>query len=104
LSENIISTLRSIAYQKYEEMEPFAKAIRNADVTSIAGLRAKTLVAIWDCQPISSRHGGGFDFENEESHWSLFHAAAAVTGLSEMVSAIEIQLKIDAGTKQEGGG
>src|ERR1700722_13397586 len=31
-----------------EEMEPFAETIRDADVTTIAGLRAKTLIAVWD--------------------------------------------------------
>jgi hypothetical protein len=29
-----------------EEMEPFAETIRDADVTTIAGLRAKTLIAV----------------------------------------------------------
>jgi hypothetical protein len=83
-----------------EEMQPLADTIRTADVTSIAGLRAKTLVAIWDYQPLGSRHQGGFDFENEETHRSLFHGAAAATGLSEIVSAIDMRLQIDAGIKQ----
>jgi hypothetical protein len=49
------------------------------------------LVAIWDYQPLGPRHEGGFEFENEETHRSLFHGAAAATGLSEMVSAIYAQ-------------
>jgi hypothetical protein len=69
----------------HEEMRSFAETIRNADVASIAGLRAKTLVAIWDYQPLCADHEGGFEFDNEESHPSLFYAAVAVTGLSAMV-------------------
>jgi hypothetical protein len=43
------------------------------------------LVAIWDYQPLCADHEGGFEFDNEESHPSLFYAAVAVTGLSAMV-------------------
>jgi hypothetical protein len=80
----------------HEEMEPLADLIREAGVQTIEGLRAKTLVAIWECQPIYSTHEGEFDFSNKDSHQSLFHAAVAMTGLSEMVSAIGIRLQIDA--------
>jgi hypothetical protein len=89
-------------YALYKEMEPFAEMIRDADVTSIAGLRAKALVAIWDCQPLSSRHEGGFDFDNEESHWSLFSGAVSVTGLSDMVDDLQTRLQIDANMPQDG--
>jgi hypothetical protein len=85
-----------------EEMEPIADSIRSSAAETIEGLRAKTLVAIWDCQPVCATHEGGFEFSNERSHWSLFHAAVTVTGLSEMVSAIDIRLQIDAGIPQEG--
>ena len=92
-------------YALYKEMEPFAEMIRDADVTSIAGLRAKALVAIWDCQPLSSRHEGGFDFDNEQSHWSLFSGAVSVTGLSNMVDALlQNELQLDASTAQDGVG
>ena len=80
----------------YEEMEPFAETIRDANVTSVAGLRAKTLVAIWDYQPLSSRHEGNFELDHEDSHWSLFSGAVAVTGLSHMVSDLQTRLQIDA--------
>jgi hypothetical protein len=86
----------------HEEMEPLADLIRETAPETIEGLRAKTLVAIWDCQPSFSTHEGEFDFENEDSHRSLFHAAVAMTGLSEMVSAIGIRLQIDAGIPQDG--
>jgi hypothetical protein len=63
-----------------EEMEPLAEAIRDADITTIVGLRAKTLVAIWDALPMYSGHDGVFDLDDERIHWSLFSGAIAVTG------------------------
>jgi hypothetical protein len=86
----------------HEEMEPLADLIRETPAETIEGLRAKTLVAILECQPSCSDHEGEFDFSDEDSHRSLFHAAVAVTGLSEMVSAIGIRLQIDAGIPQDG--
>jgi hypothetical protein len=86
----------------HEEMEPLADLIRETASETIEGLRAKTLVAIWDCQPIFATHEGGFDFSNKDSHCSLFHAAVVATGLSEMVSAIDIRLQVDAGIPQDG--
>jgi hypothetical protein len=85
----------------YEEMEPLADLIRESGTETIEGLRAKTLVAIWDCQPICATHDGCFSFDNPESHWSLFSAAVAVTGLSDMVSAIDIRLQADADIPQD---
>jgi hypothetical protein len=84
-----------------KEMEPLAETIKNADVTCVAGLRAKTLVAIWDCQPLGSHHEGCFDFDNQESHRSLFTAAVALTGLSDMVSSIDTRLQADATISHE---
>jgi hypothetical protein len=86
----------------WQEMEPLSDLIREAAAETIEGLRAKTLVAIWDCQPACATHEGGFEFSDRRSHWSLFHAAVAVTGLSEMVSAIDIRLQVDAGIPQDG--
>jgi hypothetical protein len=87
----------------WQEMEPLSDLIREAAAETIEGLRAKTLVAIWDCQPVCATHEGGFEFSDQRSHWSLFHAAVAVTGLSEMmVSAIDIRLQVDAGIPQDG--
>jgi len=86
----------------HEEMEPLADLIRETASETIEGLRAKTLVAIWDCQPIYATHEGGFNFSKGDSHCSLFHAAVAITGLTEMVSAIAIRLQIDAGIPQDG--
>jgi hypothetical protein len=80
----------------YQEMEPFADLIRSSGSETIEGMRAKLLVAIWDCQPMCATHDGCFDFNNAESHWSLFNAAVAVTGLSAMVSELETRLQADA--------
>jgi hypothetical protein len=77
-------------------MEPIAQFIRDEDIVSLAGLRSKALVAIWDCRPTCASHGGYFDFGNTESHYSLFNAAVALTGLSDMVSSIDTRLQADA--------
>jgi hypothetical protein len=79
-----------------KEMEPVADIIRDAEITTIEGLRAKTLVAIWECQPVCASHDGHFDFDNPENHWSLFTAAVALTGLSAMVSTLDERLQADA--------
>jgi hypothetical protein len=80
----------------YEEMQPLADLIGSSGAETIEGLRAKTLVAIWECQPMCASHDGHFDFDNPESHWSLFTAAVALTGLSDMVSALDERLQADA--------
>jgi len=86
----------------YEEMEPFSDAIRDASITSIAGLRAKALVAIWDSLPSSSDHDGHFSLEDERSHASLFSGAIAVTGLSNLAEALQNELQLDANAGREG--
>jgi hypothetical protein len=80
----------------HEKMEPLADLIREAAAETIEGLRAKTLVSIWECQPSFSSHEGEFDFSNEDSHRSLFRAAVALTGLQSQVSGIEARLAADA--------
>jgi hypothetical protein len=80
----------------YEKMEPLAEAIRDADIATIAGLRAKTLVAIWDGIPRYSEHDGVFCLDDERIYWSLFSGAIAVTGLSNMVDALQNELQVAA--------
>jgi hypothetical protein len=41
----------------YDQMYPLADLIRNTEITTLEGLRAKVLVAIFECRPISARHG-----------------------------------------------
>jgi hypothetical protein len=51
-----------------EEMEPFAEKIREADVTTTAGLRAKALVAVWDIRVGRLTHSEGVAFILESGH------------------------------------
>ena len=60
---------------QYNEMEPIAELIKDADIQSLAGLRAKALVAIWDSRPISAIHNGVLNFEDEFSCYSLVTGA-----------------------------
>jgi hypothetical protein len=48
-------------------MQPLADLIRLSETETIAGLRAKTLVAIWECQPMCASYDGHFDFDNLEA-------------------------------------
>jgi hypothetical protein len=82
----------------YNKMDPLAELIREAEVTSLAGLRAKTLVSIFDFWPSFAGHNGHFGFDiDPSSHYSLFAAAAALTGLSGLVGDLETRLLADAG-------
>jgi hypothetical protein len=86
------------------QMAPFAEIIRESEVTSIAGLRAKTLVSVLDFWPGLAGHDGNLSFDSvESSHFSLFSAAVAVTGLSGFVGEIEKKLKFDAGASLRDG-
>jgi hypothetical protein len=78
------------------QMAPFAELIRESEVTSLAGLRAKTLVSVLDFWPSIADHDGNFQFD-ENSHYSLFAGAVAVTGLSGLVGDLEKRLLANAG-------
>jgi hypothetical protein len=75
------------------KMTPLAEFIRNAPVETIQGLRAKTLVAIWDGLPVEADHDGSFCIYRVDE--PLFRAAVAVTGLFDMAHAIEMALQRD---------
>jgi hypothetical protein len=81
-----------------EQMEPLAELIRNAEVTSLAGLRAKTLVSILDFWPVFADHNGNLSntFDTEGGHYSLFTGAVAVTGLGDLVRDIDERLAANA--------
>jgi hypothetical protein len=79
-----------------DEMLPLESLIRDAATITVEGLRAKMLVAVRDCLPIRATHNGYLTFEDDQSHWSLFNGAAAVTGLSETVASICERLEADA--------
>src|SRR5215468_9988161 len=56
------------------DMQPLAEEIIAAPATSLAGLRAKALVALWEALPANASHDGAFDFPDASR--SLFDAAA----------------------------
>jgi hypothetical protein len=76
----------------FEQMIPFADVIREAEVTSVAGLRAKTLLSILDFWPVGADEENLCSELTETGHYSLFAGAVAVTGLSGLVGKIEKQL------------
>jgi hypothetical protein len=82
----------------FYKMDAIADRIREAEVTSIAGLRAKCLVALLDFWPMFAGHDGNLSFDvAANSHFSVFAATVAVTGLGDFVGEIDKRLKADAG-------
>jgi hypothetical protein len=82
------------------DMQPLAEEIIAAPATSLAGLRAKALVAVWEALPATASHQGAFDFP--EASRSLFDAVAEMIGLMPMVREFEARLAADVEFK--GGG
>jgi hypothetical protein len=79
------------------DMEPLAEEIIAAPVTSLGGLRAKALVALWEALPTSAFHHGAFEFrDNGEASRSLFDAIAKMTDLAPIVRELEARLAADA--------
>jgi hypothetical protein len=79
------------------DMQPLAEQIIAAPVTSLGGLRAKALVALWEALPASAFHHGAFEFRDDgEASRSLFDAVAEITGLMPMVRELEARLAADA--------
>ena len=79
-----------------DEMEPIANLIREAKVETLAGLRAKALVAIWEARPTCATHKGLLNFDDEISLWSLLNGVVAVTGLSGLYGSFIEQVESDA--------
>ena len=82
------------------DMQPLAEEIIAAPATSLAGLRAKALVALWEALPANASHDGAFDFPDASR--SLFDAVAEMIGLMPMVRELEARLAADVEFK--GGG
>ena len=79
------------------DMEPLAEEIIAAPATSLGGLRAKALVALWEALPTSAFHHGAFEFrDNGEASRSLFDAVAEMTDLAPIVRELEARLAADA--------
>jgi hypothetical protein len=47
------------------DMQPLAEEIGAAPATSLGGLRAKALVALWEALPASAFHHGAFQFRDD---------------------------------------
>ena len=79
------------------DMQPLAEEIIPAPATSLGGLRAKALVALWEALPAGAFHHGAFEFRDDgEASRSLFDAVAEMTGLMPMVRELEARLAADA--------
>jgi len=79
------------------DMQPLAEEIIAAPATSLGGLRAKALVALWEALPASAFHHGAFEFRDDgEASRSLFDAVAEMTTLMPMVRELEARLAADA--------
>jgi hypothetical protein len=80
-----------------DDMQPLAEEIIAAPATSLDGLRAKALVALWEALPASAFHHGAFEFRDDgEASRSLFDAVAEMTALMPMVRELEARLAADA--------
>ena len=75
------------------DMQLLAEEIIAAPATSLAGLRAKALVALWEALPANASHDGAFDFPDASR--SLFDAVAEMIGLMPMVRELEARLAAD---------
>jgi phosphoserine phosphatase len=73
-----------------DDMEPLADEILDAEVATLAGLRAKVLAAIYRAMPAlaDQEHGMLCEFGDVDQR-ALLVAAAAVVGLSPLVDDIE---------------
>jgi len=79
------------------DMQPLAEEIMAAPATSLGGLRAKALVALWEALPAQASHEGAFDFPDAAR--SLFDAVAEMTGLMPLVRELEARLAADVESK-----
>src|SRR5258708_16655071 len=78
------------------DMQPLAEEIVAAPATSLGGLRAKALVALWEALPAHAFHHGAFEFRDDgEASRSLFDAGARITGLTPLVRELEARLPAD---------
>ena len=82
------------------DMQPLAEEIMAAPATSLGGLRAKALVALWEALPAHAFHHGAFEFRDDgDASRSLFDAVAVMTGLMPLVRELEGRLAADVGFK-----
>jgi hypothetical protein len=79
------------------DMQPLAEEIIATPTTSLGGLRAKALVALWEALPASASHQGGFEFLDASR--SLFEAVAGMTSLLPLLRELEARLEADVEAK-----
>ena len=72
-------------------MEELANAINAASVNSIAGLRAKALVAFWKVAPLCAGDTE-FSFDDAYPFQQLFTAVAELCGLKDKIAATGCEL------------
>src|SRR5262249_50708502 len=84
---------RSHMSELERDMQPLAEEIIAAPATSLAGLRAKALVALWEALPANASHDGAFDFPDASP--SVFDGVAEMIGLMPMVRELEARLAAD---------
>jgi hypothetical protein len=77
----------------HAKMETSRRLIEIAPVSTIDGLRAKTLAAMWERVPGLADHVG-FDFGDDGRDLEmLFRACVSITGLSELATRLEGRLR-----------
>jgi len=73
-------------------MTPLAETINGAPVAGMAGLRARTLVSLWEALQSGAYHEGKLNFYSEYDGGairSMFDAAVTLTDLQPLVSDVE---------------
>src|SRR5262249_42014435 len=81
------------------DMQLLAEEIIAAPATSLGGLRAKALVALWEALQAHAFHHGAFEFRDDGASRSLFDAVAVMTGTMPLVRELEGRLAADVGFK-----
>jgi hypothetical protein len=88
----------------FDAMMPLAETIKEAPVAGMADLRARTLVSLWEALPSDAYNDGELNFYSEYDGGairSMFDAAVALTGLSQLVSAVEQRCAAGAAAKPD---
>jgi hypothetical protein len=85
----------------HDEMDDLAELIRKTEILTLPGLRAKTLVAMWEVHPIFAAHSGELEFDREDEFRSLLNGAVSVTGLSDLFAAYVESVRANAADGDE---
>ena len=75
----------------HNDMKPLANAINAASVASIAGLRVKALVALWEIAPLC-KGDTEFSFDDAYPFQQLFTAVVELCGLKDKIAATGCKL------------